>query len=69
MTEEDAKIPLSILINIKVISSQVDAKFLKKVNVPYFEVKPNIKKYLCVHFQNSEMKTYFFKFGFDTIDS
>ena len=69
MTEEGAKIPLSILTNIRVLSSEVDAQYLKKVNVPEFEVKPHIKYYLYVHFKNSDMKTYFFNSGLDTVDS
>ena len=69
LTEEGAKIPLSIVTNIRVLPSDVDAQNLKKVIVPEFEVKPHHKYYCYLHFKIPEMKTYYFNSGLDLVDS
>ena len=69
LTEEGAKIPISIMTNIRVLNNEVDSNNLKKVNVPEFEVKPHVKYYCYVHFKIPDMKTYYFNSGSETIDS
>jgi hypothetical protein len=66
MTEEGAKIPLSVMTNIRVNANEVDSYYVKKVNVPEFEVKPHVKYYCYVHYKLAEMKTYYFSSGSET---
>ena len=68
ITEDGARIPLSIMTNITVNPNDVDNFYLKKANVAEFEVKPHVKYYCYVDFKLSSMKTYFFNSGSETIE-
>lgn len=68
VTEDGARIPLSILTNFTVNVNDVDSFNIKKANVPEFEVKPHFKYYCYVHFKLNNMKTYYFISGSENIE-
>lgn len=68
MTEEGAKIPVSVLTNIRINQNEVDSFYIKKVSIPEFEVKPHIKYFCYVHYKVTDMKTYYFTSGSESND-
>jgi len=68
VTEDGARIPLSIMTNFTVNANDVDNFSMKKANITEFEVKPHVKYFCYIDFKLNSMKTYYFNSGSENIE-